>query len=1091
MVDIGPLYDLEKFKESRFQTFNHGVRVYIYGSNISAWIKGGVSVTYNNRDSYNTASFELSNPHKIWQLTPDNLAGNFNLNVSEFSEGPKQKIFVRKNDPDVNPYFTLDVTKSELGGKQRNTAFKSEGKTPLLAPTLSQERRYRLAVNDAIFNKGDHARIFIKNPYRANDNEWMEVFCGFVQDCLVSTDFKTGESTVKIALSCIKQQMAKMRVQTNIHIGSIDPQPLFSDSFYQDFINAGIYTHPFAVSSLEQTIKTLVLGTPNPPRNENLTEVNTNGVGTFKLGNVVCYDANAPGNLLERWHLMTMFGVNKSAFPSGFNENLWLSAKEMNAIGEATYPHLNPICAGPTGRYLHMLLPKTGTGPGSLASHEVAKDVTDKREWSSRWEVIREFASKLDFQVMTSPSGDILVEFPQYGFTPCIYKNKPLTECNTPTGWASVFTFDLHQKEETLNDEAEDFPTLLTVGGGQANSKVDPQVGANYQPRAYIFSPPLVSRYGVISEEYSVPYAGQKDTDVGSGPNSPLTKRLAQLGLIEYTKRLANASSWSGSCVFRPFIFPNRPIELKRTARVGNITSVTNTWNVPVSAETSFNLNCLMYLRYSSDGSLDYRLLTGATNMPIDYASIWGANGIQTAVDQGNVGDVDVSDPQKFMGVNELNKADPDYVLELVKKFEGYRAKEYLDAAGRPTIGYGHLIKAPETTKKILSKYDKDGDKSLSVPEATALFRLDIAQHQSFRAKIKFPLTSLQEAALTSLEYNVGGSTPIWDTLIPYINNKQFKEAADWIANAPYGRNIKLKDASTGKYVSKPLEPLIRRRLLERSLFLEGSDLVASNAPTDPKNQPFAASSSSGGGAAPSVPKVGDEAISAAGTGVHAKTGSNQQGSSSAKEAPSSGDAKSKGKVKAKPNVSLGGLYPPFGDRIGTLLAEAANRNIDAYAGDTRRSPNQQSSATESDQFYFLHRFGLAADIYIRGKSGSKGYSTNLADYEPLGTIMLDNSLELDWAGSGAPWHFEAPKSWISPNTASAIFEGAKEQGKSDSEAVEEVWRAIDASTPGLKTPEQDKPAVTGAAPIGGDSGLGEAASPCTESLLETPGYRG
>jgi hypothetical protein len=35
--------------------------------------------------------------------------------------------------------------------------------------------------------------------------------------------------------------------------------------------------------------------------------------------------------------------------------------------------------------------------------------------------------------------------------------------------------------------------------------------------------------------------------------------------------------------------------------------------------------------------------------------------------------------------------------LDLIKRFEGFRGQRYIDAAGFPTIGYGHRIVPPES----------------------------------------------------------------------------------------------------------------------------------------------------------------------------------------------------------------------------------------------------------------------------------------------------------------------------------------------------------------------------------------------------------
>lgn len=715
-MTLEAIRQLYTFKERRFQTFNHNVRVFIFGAEVTPWLKGSLSVTWSNRESWNTVSFDLSNPRKIWQITRDNLNGKF-VGGGEYSEGAKAAIFNYKNDPEINPFFELDIKTGIYGSQKSETsqqkASSIAAKNPFLTPGPLQERRYRLALNDCIFNKHDWMRVFVVNPYSGSNTEWMEVFCGFVEQHPISTNYLTGESTVRISGSCIKRQMSKMRVQTNIHEAVLDPAPLFEEGFYSDFIRPGQHTHPFAVASLEQTIRELVLGAivAEDPDKPTSAVINTNGVGNFQLGNIVCYDPAAPGNILERWHLMTLFGVNKVPFPvGGGKDNLWLTEQEMRAIGEATVPRQNLPVGGPSGRYLHMLLPKNGTGPGSLINHSVSTDRSQEREWTTRWDVIREFASALDFQVLTSPSGDLLVEFPQYSFTPCAYASKDFKSCETTENTlGNMFVVDLHQKEETLDDESEDFPTMLTVGGGNAFQQQNAEVPSTVSPRAYIFSPALISRYGIISEKADFPFAGQKSEDAAQDTESNLTKRLAQLGLIEFQKRMANASTWSGSLVYRPFLFPNRPLELKRAERVGLIQSVTNTWNFFQNAETSVNINMLMAKR--EDNS--YRLLTGAVNTPIDYAGIWGAeetkqSGSGVEVKTGQVQSGGNTKAKAHTGDNKGNRPIIPQLRDLSKLFPPFRKRieQLLQRANLMNMSafIGETYRSPARQNEVLSK---------------------------------------------------------------------------------------------------------------------------------------------------------------------------------------------------------------------------------------------------------------------------------------------------------------------------------------------------------------------------------------------------
>lgn len=635
--------DIYGFKERRFCAFRHRIKVFIFGVDVSPWLRGTVNIVYGNRDSFNTANLEISNPHRIWQLTKQNLddpnKNGFRLGSGEYSEFAKRRVFALKNQ--INQEYSLKTTLASFGNiRTAPTSINSSGNIEFKPPAEDAELKYRFSINDCIFNKHDPIRIFVQNPFSAASDEWLEVFCGFVQDHPITTDYFNGNSFVRISAYCIRHMMTKMRVQANALQSQNTGDIFFNAGFFADFKKPTQLSQPFANASLQTAIKELILGNsigdgfdksaPDSSATKDNQAVKQRGVGEFALGNVVCYDPKKPGNALERWHLMTVFGCNKVPFPEENTQknNLWLSTKQVNALGENTIWHPSKKYRGPDARYLHMLLPIDGTGPSALITSTVAVSISSA-EFTTRWEIIKNLADKLDFQVMTSPSGDILVEFPMYGFSPSAFSpigaNQDYDSPKAKVGLANIFSFRHHQKEETLNDEGEDFPTVLMVSGGMANEHNNVKDSdAVPTARSFIYSPALASRYGVIVEQVDYPFAGQTAGDLSGS----LVSRLSRLGMIEYTKRLANSSTWEGSLAYRPFLFPNRPVHLKRSNRIGNITSVSYSWNLGKDAGVSLSLNNLMAERYNPETKKStFRLLTGALNTPISYAKLWGTEG--------------------------------------------------------------------------------------------------------------------------------------------------------------------------------------------------------------------------------------------------------------------------------------------------------------------------------------------------------------------------------------------------------------------------------------------------------------------------------
>ncbi|KVT42143.1 lysozyme [Burkholderia ubonensis] len=135
--------------------------------------------------------------------------------------------------------------------------------------------------------------------------------------------------------------------------------------------------------------------------------------------------------------------------------------------------------------------------------------------------------------------------------------------------------------------------------------------------------------------------------------------------------------------------------------------------------------------------------------------------------------------------------------IELIKHFEGLRLARYLDAVGKPTIGYGHLIRPHERFTRPLTP-----------AEADALLRQDLRSAElSLRKLLRVPVTQQQFDALMSFVFNLGSGRLRSSTLLRYLNAGAPARAADQflVWNKAGGR---------------PLAGLTRRRRAERALFL-------------------------------------------------------------------------------------------------------------------------------------------------------------------------------------------------------------------------------------------------------------------------------
>lgn len=143
----------------------------------------------------------------------------------------------------------------------------------------------------------------------------------------------------------------------------------------------------------------------------------------------------------------------------------------------------------------------------------------------------------------------------------------------------------------------------------------------------------------------------------------------------------------------------------------------------------------------------------------------------------------------------------PNQALLLVREFEGCRLQVYLDSAGLPTIGIGHLIRPGESFTSITQEQAED------------LLRQDMQQAvRSVLRLINRPLTDNQYAALLSFTFNAGGGALQSSTLRMKCNRRE-----DYAVPAEFLRWDKVKDPKTKLY--RQSAGLLRRRKAEALLY--------------------------------------------------------------------------------------------------------------------------------------------------------------------------------------------------------------------------------------------------------------------------------
>ena len=140
-----------------------------------------------------------------------------------------------------------------------------------------------------------------------------------------------------------------------------------------------------------------------------------------------------------------------------------------------------------------------------------------------------------------------------------------------------------------------------------------------------------------------------------------------------------------------------------------------------------------------------------------------------------------------------------DYCLPLVKRWEGLRLSAYKCPAGVWTIGYGET--GPDVREGV--RWTQEQAQERLCERLTGF-------HRDVMRLVRVPLSPAQEAALTSLVYNIGADAFGKSTLLRLLNQSQYRPAAE-----QFGR--------WNKAGGRELAGLTKRRADERALFEQGS----------------------------------------------------------------------------------------------------------------------------------------------------------------------------------------------------------------------------------------------------------------------------
>lgn len=107
--------------------------------------------------------------------------------------------------------------------------------------------------------------------------------------------------------------------------------------------------------------------------------------------------------------------------------------------------------------------------------------------------------------------------------------------------------------------------------------------------------------------------------------------------------------------------------------------------------------------------------------------------------------------------------------VEFIKQKEGIKLTEYLDVAGKPTIGVGHLIRPGEKFPHLLT-----------MDQVDSLLRDDLSRIEAVvNEYVEVKIDQNQFDALCSLTFNIGTSAFITSTFLKLLNEGHILKSAD------------------------------------------------------------------------------------------------------------------------------------------------------------------------------------------------------------------------------------------------------------------------------------------------------------------------
>lgn len=133
--------------------------------------------------------------------------------------------------------------------------------------------------------------------------------------------------------------------------------------------------------------------------------------------------------------------------------------------------------------------------------------------------------------------------------------------------------------------------------------------------------------------------------------------------------------------------------------------------------------------------------------------------------------------------------------IDLIKTFEGCRLSVYLDMAGLPTVGYGHMNK-----NMLIGTH-------ITQDVADQLLKNDLTLFETgVNTLVKSNINENQFSALVCFSFNLGLGNLVSSSLLKFVNKEMYEQAANEFPR-------------WNKVNGLEVEGLTQRRLSEQKLF--------------------------------------------------------------------------------------------------------------------------------------------------------------------------------------------------------------------------------------------------------------------------------